>query len=109
MGYQNWVPTIMVLPQKHFIFFTVKCNERKGRAWFRRGIAACDEAIWIAKENPSLNRDRGRHTLPPVYNQLLSSRDTHTTQGRVTTRKLQTTEEGLKYRVESSRLSLEHW
>ncbi len=46
--------------------------------WFRRGIA---EAIWIAKENPSLNRDRGRHTLPPVYNQLLSSRDAHTTQG----------------------------
>ncbi len=54
---------------------TVKCKEKD---WFRRGIA---EAIWIAKENPSLNRDRGRHTLPPVYNQLLSSRDTHTTQG----------------------------
>ena len=54
---------------------TVKCKEKD---WFRRGIA---EAIWIAKENPSLNRDRGRHTLPPVYNQLLSSRDAHITQG----------------------------
>ncbi len=54
---------------------TVKCKEKD---WFRRGIA---EAIWIAKENPSLNRDRGKHTLPPVYNQLLSSRDAHTTQG----------------------------
>ena len=53
---------------------TVKCKEK---AWLRCGIA---EAIWIANEgNPSPNRDRGRHILPPVYNQLLSSRDTHIT------------------------------
>ncbi len=45
---------------------TVKCI----KDWFRRGIA---EAIWIAKESPSLNRDRG--SPPPIYNQLLSSRD----------------------------------
>ncbi len=31
--------------------------------------------------NLSLNSDRGSYTLPPVYNQLLLSRDTHITQG----------------------------
>ena len=61
-----------------------KVTQIKKDDWFRCGIA---EAIWIAKENPSLNRDGGRHTLPPVYmvynqhDQLLSSRDAHTTQG----------------------------
>ena len=54
---------------------TVKCKEKDR---FGRGIA---KAIWIAKENLLLNRDRGMHTLLPVYNQLMSSHDTHTTQG----------------------------
>ena len=37
--------------------------------WFKRGVA---EAIHIAQEDPILNRDRGRHTLPSIYNQILS-------------------------------------
>ena len=48
--------------------------------WFRRGVA---EAIFIAKEKPDLNRDRGRHTLPAIYRELLdiSSHDQTTTSG----------------------------
>ncbi len=42
--------------------------------WFRRGIA---EAIYITTERPTLNRDRGRYSLPFIYSQLLSSRDTY--------------------------------
>ncbi len=34
------------------------------------------KAICIAMDCPSLNRDRGRHTLPAIYSQLLSTRDT---------------------------------
>ena len=34
------------------------------------------EAICIVMDRPSLNGDRGRHTLPAIYSQLLSSRDT---------------------------------
>ncbi len=37
--------------------------------WFRRGVA---EAIHIAMENPVLNRDRGRHTLPAIYREILT-------------------------------------
>ena len=48
----------------------VRCHERD---WFRHGVA---EAICIATDRPSLNRDRGQHTLPAIYSQLLSSRDT---------------------------------
>ena len=40
--------------------------------WFRRGVA---EAIHIAKELPTLNRDRGRHTLPAIYREIICSRD----------------------------------
>ena len=36
--------------------------------WFRRGVA---ESIFIAKEKPDLNRDRGRHTLPVIYREIL--------------------------------------
>ncbi len=46
-----------------------RCHEGD---WFRHGVA---EAICIATDRPSLNRDRGRHTLPAIYSQLLSSRD----------------------------------
>ena len=37
--------------------------------WFRRGVA---EAIHIAKERPDLNRDRGRHTLPMIYREIIN-------------------------------------
>ena len=40
--------------------------------WFRRGVA---EAIYIEKERPILNRDRGRHTLPVIYREIVNSRD----------------------------------
>ena len=40
--------------------------------WFRRGVA---EAIHIEKERPILNRDRGRHTLPVIYREIINSRD----------------------------------
>ena len=42
--------------------------------WYRRGVA---EAIYIASEKPDLNRDRGRHTLPVIYREILNigSRD----------------------------------
>ncbi len=33
-------------------------------------------AICIAMDHPSLNRDRSLHTVPAIYSQLLSSRDT---------------------------------
>ncbi len=29
--------------------------------------------VYTAEGRSSLNRDRGRHTLPPIYRQLLSS------------------------------------
>ena len=38
--------------------------------WFKRGVA---EAIHIQRESPSLNRDQGRHKLPAIYRELLSS------------------------------------
>ncbi len=37
--------------------------KRKEKDWFRHGIA---EAIWIAKENPSLNRQRQAHFPPSL-------------------------------------------
>ena len=37
--------------------------------WFKRGVA---EAIHIAKEGPNLNRGRERHSLPPIYQTVLS-------------------------------------
>ena len=40
--------------------------------WFRRGVA---ESIHIEKEQPILNRDRGRHTLPVIYREIVNSRD----------------------------------
>ncbi len=36
----------------------------KEKDWFRHGKA---EAIWVANGKASLNRDRGRHTLYPLY------------------------------------------
>lgn len=40
--------------------------------WFQRGVR---EAIHIRSRSPSLNRDQGRHTLPPIYNTLVQSHD----------------------------------
>ena len=37
--------------------------------WYRRGVR---EAIHIRRTGSDLNRDRGRHDLPVVYNKLLS-------------------------------------
>ena len=52
--------------------------------WFRRGVA---EAIHIAKTDPKLNRDRGRHFLPAIYREILPpSRDlTSTSRSRDST------------------------
>ena len=44
----------------------------KESRWFQRGVK---EAIYITASKPSLNRDRGRHTLPSVYNSLVQSCD----------------------------------
>ena len=54
--------------------------DRESR-WFQRGVK---EAIHIAAQNPTLNRDRGRHVLPAVYNSLIAqSHDQGITRGRV--------------------------
>ena len=37
--------------------------------WFRRGVA---ESIYIMQEEPTLNRDKGRHTLPEIFRELLT-------------------------------------
>ena len=44
--------------------------------WFQRGVR---EAIHIRSRSPTLNRDRGRHNLPSVYNTIVLSRDTRMT------------------------------
>ena len=46
--------------------------------WFRRGVA---ESIHIAMEDPVLNRDRGRHTLPAIYREILPTCDNPSTSG----------------------------
>ena len=38
--------------------------------WFKRGVA---EAIHINRETPSLNRDSGRHNLPAIYREIITS------------------------------------
>ena len=50
----------------------VKIVDRESR-WFERGVR---EAIHIRSRSPSLNRDQGRHLLPPIYNSIIPlSRD----------------------------------
>ena len=46
--------------------------------WFNRGVA---EAIHIQLEEPNLNRGRERHTLPAIYQTLLSRDDTTSPSG----------------------------
>ena len=48
------------------------CLVHQEPTWFKRGMA---ESTYIAIEVPDLNRDRGRHTLPPIYDKLLQSCD----------------------------------
>ena len=40
--------------------------------WFCRGVA---KAIHTSIRDPSLNRDRGCHTLPAIYRELISPHD----------------------------------
>ena len=47
--------------------------------WFRRGVR---EAIQIKRKGSDLNRDKGRHYLPPAYDQLIS-RDQRPGRGHV--------------------------
>ena len=47
--------------------------------WYRRGVR---EAIHIHRRGSDLNRDRGRHYLPPAYHNLIS-RDKHSECSRV--------------------------
>ena len=39
--------------------------------WFERGVK---EAIFIKAMNPSLNRDGGRYSLPPVWDNIIERR-----------------------------------
>ena len=50
--------------------------------WFKRGVA---EAIHINRETPSLNRDSGRHNLPAIYREIITSQS-HDRSGHVTKR-----------------------
>ena len=49
--------------------------------WFRRGVA---EAIHVQAESPTLNRGRERHTLPPIYQTILSCDNASSPQSHVT-------------------------
>ena len=40
--------------------------------WWKRGVA---EAFHVMKEQPTLNQDRGRHTLPVLYRELMHDCD----------------------------------
>ena len=60
-----------VFAQKHHLEDKVTILDRESR-WFERGVK---EAIHIRSRAPSLNRDQGRHRLPPIYNTLVRSRD----------------------------------
>ena len=46
--------------------------------WFERGVK---EAIHIRALKPSLNRDRGRYNLPPIWNNIIKERLTESAMG----------------------------
>ena len=46
----------------------IRIVDRDSR-WFQRGVR---EAIQIRSRSPTLNRDRGRHNLPSVYNTIVT-------------------------------------
>ena len=50
---------------------------------WKRGVA---EAIYIDRDAPSLNREKGRHDLPPIYREILTakSHDQNNNSGHVT-------------------------
>ena len=48
--------------------------------WFKRGVK---EAIHIRRKASDLNKDKGRHPLPSVYDSIISS-DQSTTSGQMT-------------------------
>ena len=48
--------------------------------WFKRGVK---EAIHIKRKASDLNKDKGRHQLPSVYDSIISS-DQSTTSGQMT-------------------------
>ncbi|XP_066265892.1 uncharacterized protein [Branchiostoma lanceolatum] len=56
---------------KHQPTKKVTILDRESR-WFERGVK---EVVHIRSRSPSLNRDQGRHRLPPIYNSLVQSRD----------------------------------
>ena len=60
--------------QHNFNLNKTKVLDQESR-WFERGVS---EAIHIRTTSPQLNRDQGRHHLPPIYNNILS-RDTKST------------------------------
>jgi hypothetical protein len=66
----------MCSEQHHFTQDNVSILDREGR-WFQRGVK---EAIYISATNPTLNRDRGRYTLPPMYNSLIRAHSLGSTQ-----------------------------
>ena len=49
--------------------------------WFKRGVK---EAIQIRRTGSDLNKDKGRHHLPRIYNRLLSRDSSPTGRGHVT-------------------------
>ena len=53
----------------------IRIVDRDSR-WFQRGVR---EAIQIRSRSPTINRGRGRHNLPSVYNTIVWSHDTRMT------------------------------
>ena len=73
--------------------------------WFQRGVA---EVSYIHVIKPSLKHDRGRHTLPAIYHQLVMKHGLGFHRGHVTSSptlqrqsQRQTAEEGRPITVES--------
>lgn len=62
---------------KHELDENIKVLDSDSR-WFERGVR---EAVHIRSRSPSLNRDQGRHSLPPVYDTLVLSHDPLATPG----------------------------
>ena len=54
----------------------------KENKWFERGVR---DAIHIRANSPTLNRDQGRHQLPPIYNSLIQESRDGPTSGSTTT------------------------
>ena len=59
----------------------IKIIDRENR-WFERGVR---EAIHIRASSPNLNRDQGRHQLPPIYNSLIQESRGGPSSGSTTT------------------------